>query len=197
MHSSWFCLLSAGLAGGITLFALDSTFIVGGQNAKRAYRSAWWWGFIVANAALACAVFFSLRHADAFASWSPWAFSVAIGVGYLALVRLKFATISYQNQEVPVGLDTFYESGRQFVFRRINEQIKADREVTAQRYLEENDLQTLGKKVRLSIELDALLAPEEKRTRLRWLLLVIQDERFDQEQKKLTLAIYLASGAQS
>ena len=145
---------------------------------------------------MAGVVFFSLRDVNAFSTWNPWQFSAIVGVSYLAFVRLKFATVSYQNQEIPVGLDTFYESGRQFVFRRINEQTKADREKIARRYIDDNDLKSLGNKVRLNIELDALLTPQEKKTRLTWLLQVIQDESFDEEQKKLTLAIYLASGSQ-
>jgi hypothetical protein len=198
MHqSAWFSLLSAAIAGGVTLFDMDRTFVVGDVGGYRVYRSPWWWGFIAANCATATIVFFCLRNLATFQTWNPWLFAAAVGVSYLAFVRLKFATVSYQNSEIPVGLDTFYESGRQFVFKRINQEIKADRGRIARKLIEENDMKSLGNRVRLDINLDALLTPEEKKTRLTWLLQVLQDPGFDEEQKKQTLAIYLASGTQA
>jgi hypothetical protein len=195
-HPSWFCLVSAALAGGITLFDLDKTFIIGGQGARRAYHSIWWWMFIVANAALASGAFFILRGISAFSSWGPWQFAGFIGLGYLALIRLKFATVTLNGQEVPVGLDAFYQSGRDLVFRRINDQITAERIAAANQFVEDYDLKGLGREVRLKIDLDALLSLEEKKTRKAWLLKTLQDQVPDDE-KKFTLAIYLASGTQS
>jgi len=195
-HSAWFSVLSAAIAGGVTLFDMDQTFIAGDVSGYRVYRSVWWWGFIVVNSVTAVAVFFGLRALAAFQGWNSWLFAAGIGVTYLAFVRLKFATVSYQNSEIPIGLDTFYESGRQFVFKRINEEIKANRAQRAQRLIDDNDLKALGNKVRLDINLDALLTPEERKTRLAWLLTVLQDPGFDEEQKKTTLAVYLASGTQ-
>lgn len=194
-HSAWFCLLSATLAGGVTLFDLDKTFIVGGQGARRAYHSPWWWAFILANAALASVVFFAIRNVSAFGSWNPWQFAAFVGLGYLALVRLKFATVTLNGQEFPVGPDAFYESGRDLVFRRINEEITSERLKVANELIEAHDLKQLGNQIRLKIDLDALLSLEEKKTRKAWLLKVLQDDGPD-EQKKSTLAIYLASGTQ-
>jgi hypothetical protein len=191
-----YCVVSAAIAGAVTIFDLDRTFVVGGPQSSRVHRSTWWWAFILANSGLAITVFFALRHVKFFSAWGPWEFSIAVGVGYLALARLKFATISYQDEEAPVGIDIFYESGRQFVFKRINEAIKREREQVARQYILDNDLRSLGSIVRLSIELDALLTAVEKKTRLTWLLQVLEDTTFDEEQKKLTLAIYLASGTQ-
>lgn len=196
-HSAWFALLSAAVAGGVTLFDMDRTFIAGDVSGYRVHRSAWWWGFIVANCATAAAVFFGLRQVATFQEWNSWLFAPAVGVSYLAFVRLKFATVSYQNSEIPIGLDTFYESGRQFVFKRINEAIKADRARLAKALIDDNDLKALGNRVRLNIELDSLLTPEEKKTRLAWLLKVLQDPGFDDEQKKTTLAVYITAGTQS
>ncbi|MEU9886393.1 hypothetical protein [Sphaerisporangium sp. NPDC051011] len=196
-HSAWFSLLSAAIAGGVTLFDMDQTFVAGDTTGYRIHRSPWWWGFIVANCAIAAVVFFGLRDLRTFEDWNPWLFAASVGVSYLAIVRLKFATVSYQNSDIPVGLDTFYESGRQFVFKRINEAIKTDRARLARRLIAENDLKSLGNQVRLDVDLDALLTPEEKKTRLAWLLKVLQDPGFDEEQKKHTLAVYLASGTQA
>jgi hypothetical protein len=193
-HSAWFSVLSAAVAGGVTLFDMDRTFVVSGYQV---YRSAWWWGFIVVNCGIAAAVFFGLRPLGTFQEWNSWLFAAGVGVCYLAIVRLKFATVSYQNSEIPVGLDTFYESGRQFVFKRINEAVKADRARLAKKLIDDNDLKSLGSQVRMDIHLDALLTPEEKKTRQAWLLKVVQDPDFDEEQKKMTLAVYLASGTQA
>jgi hypothetical protein len=195
-HSAWFCLVSAALAGGVTLFDLDKTFVAGGQGARHAYHSAWWWTFIIANAVLASAVFFALRGISAFGSWGSWQFAVFVGLGYLALVRLKFATVMLNGQEIPVGLDAFYQSGRDLVFRRINEEITAERIKVARQLVETRDLKDLGNQVRLKIDLDVLLPLEEKKTRKAWLLKVLQDKGPD-DQKKFTLAIYLASGTPS
>lgn len=196
-HSAWFALLSAAIAGGVTLFDMDRTFIAGDVSGYRVYRSPWWWGFIIVNCGMAAAVFFGLRPLTTFQEWNSWMFAASVGVSYLALIRLKFATVSYQNSEIPVGLDTFYESGRQFVFKRINEAIKVDRARLAKGLIDDNDLKSLGNRVRLDIEFDSLLTPEEKKTRLAWLLKVLQDPGFDEEQKKTTLAVYIAAGTQS
>ncbi|MGW4245191.1 hypothetical protein [Nocardia sp. NPDC004722] len=195
-HSAWFALLSAALAGAVTLFDLDRTFVTGGQTVNQAVRSFWWWAFILFNAALAAVAFLTLRNADSFARVNSWGFAVAIGLGYLALIRLKFATVSYQDREVPVGLDAFYESGRQFVYKRINGKLKAKRERDIRGLADRNDLKALGNQVRSDILLDDLLKPEEKKTRLAWLLQVVQDTTFDEDAKKLTLAIYLTTGTQ-
>ncbi|MDF5756239.1 hypothetical protein [Spongiactinospora sp. TRM90649] len=175
---------------------MDRTFIVGDVSGYRVHRSAWWWGFVLVNCATAAVVYFGLAAVPAFRDWNSWLFAAGIGVSYLALVRLKFATVSYQNTQIPVGLDTFYESGRQFVFKRINEAVKADRARLARRLIEDHDVKSLGNQIRLDINLDALLTPEEKKTRLAWLLKVLQDPGFDEEQKKTTMAVYLASGTQ-
>lgn len=193
-HSAWFALLSASIAGAVTLFDMDRTFIVGNASDSRVYRSFWWWGFILANCGIAAAVFFGLRSLSAFQGWNSWLFAAGVGVSYLAVVRLKFATVSYQNAEIPVGLDTFYESGRQFVFKRINVAVRAERSRAAQRLIDGNDLKTLGNRVRLEINSDPLLPPEERKTQLAWLLKVLQDPVYDEEQKKMTLAVFLTSG---
>jgi len=188
-HSAWFSLLSAAIAAVVTLFDMDRTFVIGKTGAHRAYRSPWWWGFVVANCGIAAVVFLALRSLHTFHAWNSWYFATVVGISYLAVVRLKFATVSYQNSEIPIGLDTFYESGRQFIFKRINEEIKADRERLARKLFDDNDLKSLGNSVRMNINLDALLTPEEKKTSLAWLLQVLKDRGFDDDQKKLTLAM--------
>jgi len=195
-HGPGYVALTVLLAGCVTLFDLDQAFFAPGPGPNRTRRSGWWWGFVAANASLAAVVFFALRGVKPFADWNPWLYATAVGISYLGLVRLKFATVTYKSEEVPVGLDTFYESGRQFVFKRINEMVKVERQKKAETLIAGHDLKSLGSQVRMNITLDSLLTPEERKTRLSWLLTVIQDNAFDDDQKKLTLAAYLAAGTQ-
>jgi hypothetical protein len=182
------------LAGTATLFDLDRTFGSGALPSRTARKTLWWWGFIIINAGFATAVWFALRNLSPFLNWNPWLYSVAIGIGYLGLVRLKFATVTLRNQEVPVGIETFYEAARQFVYTRINQAVKAERIARTQLLIAGHDLKSLGRSVRLDIQLDSLLPAPEKAVRLAWLLQVLQDKKADEDQKKLILAMYLASG---
>lgn len=195
-HAASFGLLSALIACLTTAFDLDRVFASKGRGHDRARRSAWWWGFVLLNGVLACIVYFAVRTIDPFRAWNSWLLSVSAGIGYLAIVRLKFATVQFKGNEVPVGIDTFYEAGRQVVFNRINELVKQDRRRAVEELLDANTLLELGRAARLDINLDSLLTTEERRTRLAWLLSVLTDPTFDDDQRRVTIATYLAVGAQ-
>ncbi|NEP58948.1 MAG: hypothetical protein F6K31_18330 [Symploca sp. SIO2G7] len=56
-----------------------------------------------------------------------WFRSFLIGVSYLAIIRIKFATIKTGEQEVPLGIEAFYEAAKESVYRHINRIAKAAR----------------------------------------------------------------------
>lgn len=186
--------VTAALTIAITFFDLESTFGTAALAPRRVRKSIWWWGFLLANGALSVVLWIFLQNHSPFLSWNPWAYSVAMGLAYTALVRLKLATITLKDQSVPVGLDAFYEGAREYVYARINVAIKADRTAKAQQLIAANDLKSLGKKMRFDIEFDSLISADEKVRRLKWLLDVLQDETVDDEDKKQILAIALTNG---
>lgn len=120
--------------------------------------------------------------------------AVVFGIGYLALVRLKFATFNYQGSNVPFGLEAFYEAGKGFVFRRINSiAIQARRDETSE-LANSKPLKELASEAKFSIEADALLSAEERSSRKKWLLKILQDATTTEDDKKITLANYVKSG---
>jgi hypothetical protein len=187
--------LAAVLAIAITFFDLESTFGTAALSARQQHKSIWWWGFLLANGALSVLLWIFLQGLSPFRSWNPWAYALAIGLTYPALVRLKLTTITLNDQKVPVGLEAIYEKARDFVYARINVAVKAERTAKAQELMADNDLTSLGRKMRFDIEFDSLISEGEKVRRLKWLLEVLKDNTISDEEKKLILAIALTNGA--
>jgi hypothetical protein len=160
---------------------------------QKAALYAWWWGFVIANGLVAAMAY---QIADPFfpASWHPWVRAVAVGLAFLAFIRLKFATFKVHDKEVPFGLEAFYDEAKRFVFKRINQIAKAARYDETVQLASTLALQELVRRVKLSIEQDSLLTPEERRDAKAWVLTVINDHEADEYEKKTALANYFLSG---
>ncbi|MBM3819515.1 MAG: hypothetical protein FJW14_10960 [Acidimicrobiia bacterium] len=186
-------LIAFGTAGLLTLFDLDRTFYVP-TNARRKFALyVWWWGFVVANG-IVSAVVYSAFGDRLPMEWHPYARAFAIGLAFLAIVRLKLATFRVGQQEVPFGIEAFYEEAKRAVFKRINRIAKEARYDETMDLANRLTLADLGQRTRLSIDQDSLLSPEEKLTAKTWLLQVVNDHNATEGDKRATLANYLLSG---
>ncbi len=88
--------LAAALAGVLTYCDLAAVFDPPPRGLPwqpRLRLAAWWWAFILANAVLAVLLFQALRGREPFKDWDQYLAAAAVGAGYTALVRLKFATL--------------------------------------------------------------------------------------------------------
>jgi len=119
-------LLAALIAGALTYFDLDTVF----DEPPPLRWGPWfrlaipWWGFVLTNAVLAVALYFVLKEMAYFKDIDPWLNALYVGLGYPALVRLKFTTVSLNGKAIPIGVDAVYEGLKEFVHKRINRVIR-------------------------------------------------------------------------
>jgi hypothetical protein len=86
------------------------------------------------------------------------------------------------------------EAAKEFVYKRINSIAKAARFDETTELANQLSVAQLAARAKLSIEQDALLSPEEKRSRKGWLLKVLKDTETSDFDKQLVLADYVLSG---
>ncbi|WP_166353222.1 hypothetical protein [Phytoactinopolyspora limicola] len=192
----FYFVVSGVVAAGLTTLDLDRKFYVPRNGDGRGRLWAWWWFFVVLNGVLAAFLFLLLHELTPFDGWNPWASALAIGVGYLALIRLKFATFEFQGKETPFGFEAFYEAAKDAVFRRINTIAKASRISEAQAKTKHMSLKELALEARSSVLNDALLSDDEKNRGIEWISKVVS-ESDDDDTARMTLAIFILSNVQS
>ena len=187
-------LITGATAALLTLFDLDRTFYIPAKGERKAALYCWWFGFVIVNGLLAMLLYFIVKDFDAFKEMNVWLKAVVVGITYLALIRLKFATFSFQGNEVPFGLEAFYDAGKNYVFKRINTIAVQARRIETTEMANTEPLDRLASDAKFFMEADALLTAEEKRSRQIWLLKVLQDGNISEMDKKITFANYIKSG---
>jgi hypothetical protein len=189
--------LTGATAALLTLFDLDRTFYVPSRAQRKAVLYAWWWGFVLINSAFAILLYEIVGSTDSLKNLHPLLRAISVGAAYLALIRLKFTTFSFQGKEIPFGLEFFYEGLKGFVFKRINKIAKQARFTETVDLAAKTTLAELTRAAKLGIEQDQLLSTDEKRTRKAWVVGVLQDANTPEDDKKLTLANYVLSDQRS
>ena len=188
----------AGLTASLlTLFDLDRTFYIPLKTPRKVALYAWWWGFIIANGAIAAALDKIFGNIESLRALDPWLRAVLIGVSYLAIIRAKFTTFSYQGKDVPFGLEALYEGAKGFVYKRINSIAKAARYEETTEHAGKFDLAELASRAKLDIEQDQLLTPEDKIRAKAWILSVLKDDAANDFDKRAALADFILSGQRS
>jgi hypothetical protein len=190
-------LTTAGVAGCMTLFDLDRQFYIPRTVSWNLPLNGWWWGFVSINAGLACACYALVHDQAPFNTYPGPAQGVFVGLSYLALVRLKFATVAIQGKEVALGLEPAYEAARGFFLKRINA-IALDASNTATlKYAKENDLQTLIQLSNMRVAQNRLYTPEERQEFQTWIQQVASDKKTDDMGRRIALAYFILSGFRS
>jgi hypothetical protein len=179
------------IAGTLTWFDLDETFYIPRAATQKFRLGCYWWGFVIANGALASFLYGALQEQELFKGMNHWARAAAVGFGYLALVRFKFTTV----QNVPIGFEAFYEKFKRSVYRRINLIVVEARQTETQEMVSQYELPELVKRAKLRIHNDALLTDEQKSKSLAWVLQVIRDTQNDDFDKSVTIAIFILAGS--
>ena len=181
----------------LTLFDLDRTFYVPAKLESKIALRAWWWGFVLANGLAAAALYVIFKDVEVLKPLNPILKAIVIGVSYLALIRTKITTFNVQGREVPFGLEALYEGAKSFVYKRINRIAKAARFRETMQLASTETLSSLGARAKLSIEQDALLSSDDKRTAKTWLLNVVKDANSTEDDKRAALADFILSGQRS
>jgi hypothetical protein len=181
-------------ASVLTFLDLDRTFYVPSNALRRARLWAWWWGFVTANGALAVVLYLGLRDFEPFVDMNETLAGLAVGLGYLALVRVKFSTFRFEGQDVPFGLEAFYEAGRQLCYTRINRIARDARISEAEDLATRHSLVELGRRARLITAHDRLVTREQQASILRWIHTVLTSNPVSEDEKKEALANFILSG---
>jgi hypothetical protein len=194
---NWQWLLAGGVAALLTVFDLDRTFYLPAATHRKVRLYSWLVFFVLANAGIAISLYIGLGNTEPFKNMGPVVRSLAIGLGFLAVIRAKFTTFKVKNQEIPFGFELLYEAGKGFVYKRINRIAKDARYDETTDMAGKNSLADLTRRARLSIDQDALLSQDDRNTAKAWLLDVLKDQATDEEEKRLVLANFILSGQRS
>src|SRR5207302_7529757 len=108
------------VAAVLTLFDLDRTFYIPSTVRWKVVLNLWWWGFVITNGILAGLLYALLHDQPPLQNTAEPVRAILVGLGYLALVRLKFTTFTVQGQDVALGLEPAYEGAKEYFFKRIN-----------------------------------------------------------------------------
>jgi hypothetical protein len=190
-------LISGSTAAVLTLFDLDRTFYVPARTQRKIVLYLWWCGFIFLNAVIAASLLVALKDAAPFKSMQPWTRAFVVGLVYLAVIRAKVTTFSYQGRNVPFGPEALYEAAKSFVYKRINKIAMAARYDETIALSNQYPLSDLATRARLAIRQNAIMSEEEKQRAAAWLLSVLQDPNSMEFDKKSLIADFILSGRQS
>ncbi len=186
--------IAAAVAFFLTLVDLDRTFYIPAKVPQKIGRYIWWFGFPIGNGILAGLLYTALDGMPALKSMPVWLRALTVGAGYLALVRLKLTTIDMKGKEIPFGLELIYEGAKAFVYKRINRIAMTARFTETVELAESLSLAGLTARVKLAIEQNSLLSPEDRSRLKAWLLRTIQDASATDVEKRQALANYVLSG---
>jgi hypothetical protein len=186
--------IAGAVAFFLTLVDLDRTFYIPAKVPQKISRYLWWFGFPLANGVLAGLLYSALSDLPALKTMPAWSRALAVGAGYLALVRLKFTTLDMKGKEIPFGLELIYEAAKGFAYKRINRIAMTARFAETVEMADKLSLAELTARVKLAIEQNSLLTPEDRSSLKAWLLRTIQDANSTDIEKRQALANYVLSG---
>jgi hypothetical protein len=183
------------LAGTLTLAELEKVFNVpptmrGWDRCKLFLLR---WGFVAGNALLAAVLSYALDEVQVVKETNPWLKGLLIGASYSALIRAKFTTFSLRGQEVPVGLETFYEGFKDLAHRRINDIIRRARTEEVMRLIAQN-VPALRDQARALVMSDALIGNEELQKALTWIDDVAGAQAVSDGDRRTLLATFIVTG---
>ena len=189
--------LCALVAAALTLFELARTFYTPADGILKRKFLMWAGAFILGNGLLSLVVYLAFSRVDSFKGMDPLLRGMLLGTAYLVLIRLKVVTVKLRDEEVPLGLEFFYNSARDFFYQQLTRCSKKSLQEAAFRMAKERPLADLAREAKFSIENDPLFKDEEKNSRKAWLLKVINDQTASDEEKSQILAAYLLTEKRS
>jgi hypothetical protein len=184
--------VAAAITAILTLFDLDRHFSVPRRVRWDPWLNTWWWGFVLVNGLLAAGLYELFAGKPPLDTAGSFFGGAAVGLGYLALVRIKFTTFSRNGQDVPVGLEPLYEGAKSYFYRRINQIARAalNQEAEAMAKDETLTVKVLVSRAEQNVRLDRLLSEDEQKAVQAWIRSVATDKS-DEERKRLLLITFI------
>jgi hypothetical protein len=185
-------------AAVLTLFDLDRVFHIPSNIQRKAALYSWWWGFVILNGVIASFLLTTVKNVEPFKGMESGPMrAFLVGLAYLAVIRAKVTTFSYQGRDVPFGPEALYEAAKNFIYKRINRIAMDARYDEAIALANQHSIEDLVTRARLAIRQNAILSEEEKQRNASWLLSVLQDSAAGDFEKRATIADFILSGKQS
>jgi hypothetical protein len=130
----------------------------------------------------------------AFVNWTPIWKASALGLMYPALIRSKFATLTVDEREVPLGLDLYYEKIRKSFYKRIDRLVRDEEYAAVIALAEGNSSDELLQKAKFVIDSALAQSNAEKEERRNWCYKLENDQNASEQQKKMYLASFILYG---
>jgi len=185
-------LIAGVVASLLTFFDMDRTFYIP-KNTNSKWRLYFLFLlFVLGNGVLASLLYIGLQGEiiPSVSSSPKWVNSLLVGVGYLTIIRAKFATLYFNEQEIPLGLELLYNSAKYAINKRINEILKEARIKEIEELTQEYNLNELKRKAIISIKVDSLLSENEKEEYKKWVHETVEDATKDEGDESEYLASY-------
>lgn len=185
-------LIAAVVASLLTFFDMDRTFYIPNNINSKTRLYSLFILFILSNGMLASLLYIALQDEviPNVSSFPKWLNSLLVGIGYLAIVRVKFATLYFNEQEIPLGLELLYNSAKYAINKRINKILKEARIKEIEELTQKHNLIQLKRKAIISINVDSLLSENEKEEYRRWVEETVQDATKYEDNESEYLASY-------
>lgn len=195
----WVDLVIAGATAGIlTFLEIDRKFRFPETIQRRRALYFWLWGFVIGNMSLAALLFPLAIQAEWVRKMPMVIRGVAVGVGYLSIVRQKFITAPPKGkgeaEGSPVGIEYVYESIKKAVHDRINRIAIAERTAAVKAEIAQTPLNALALNARIRIQNDSQLDTAAKADAMAWLVNVMSDAKTTIEDKAVFIATYVLFG---
>ncbi len=156
----------------------------------------WYWvlSFVGINSALAVSLHCAFFDNAAIGGLPPWMKSLCIGTGYPMILNIKLASIKIKGQDVPIGLEWFHKTLKDYMHRHINREIIKHNYSKASRMANAHTVKDLAARASFFIDTHKIMTLEEKTEAKVWVLDVITDPNSQEFQRKLLLAHFINSG---
>ena len=185
--------LIAGLVASLlTFFDMDRIFYIPQNTNSKTRLYLLFFSFIFGNGMLASFLYIGLQDEiiPNVSSFPKWLNSLLVGVGYLTIIRTKFATLYFNEQEIPLGLELLYDSAKYAINKRINGIVKEARIKEIEELTQRYNLNQLKRKAIMSIQVDSLLSENEKEEYKKWVTETVNDAKNEEDNESEYLASY-------
>ncbi len=185
--------IAGAIAAALAFLELNKTFYIPKGANSRLRLALLEVGFLTANSAVAVGLYFALRQTEPFKDWDRSFSAAVIGTSYLAILTARLTTIKFENREFPVGVEPFYLSAKDYVYRQINTVARDARQGEVRRLADSKTLAELVADAKSRIRVDSLMTKERRQEALAWILRVVEDTTASDQDKREDIANFMLS----
>lgn len=175
----------------LTWLEIDNTISIT-TNIQQRRRFIWicFSVFIAVNGVLSVILYFMIADNASISALRPPVRAFLIGLGYPALVRLKFTTLKIEDREVSIGLDLIYENIKQSLDKRIRRIVQDAEFEEVKNFIKDKTLEDLLRRSKFLVG-QLQLGAEKSKEYLAWCDSTANDQNALEMERKLFLADFI------